>query len=187
MEETDESSLLRFVNTQSPIKPVKASHTTHGFLGLNNVSLSTVVEEDGVLKAADSFVATKYDPEDSRISDVATCQLQDGVPYVEGMDVKAEESSKQPDFMSVSQVSLIQDQTTDINIFGAGIPHNNRYDLCGIDPVVDLNFNKNPHEDTLPKKSVFSDVNYCVWLEMDYGGKEKESTVTESVSLAPDF
>ncbi|GAU15107.1 hypothetical protein TSUD_08450, partial [Trifolium subterraneum] len=34
-----ESPFLRFVNTLSPIKPVKASHATHGFLGLNSPPL----------------------------------------------------------------------------------------------------------------------------------------------------
>jgi len=111
-----------------------------------NVALRVVVEDDGVLKAADSFVA-KDDTEDSRVSDVATCQLQDGIPYVEGMDVKAEESSN---------------QTTYINISGAGIPLNTRYDYRGLDLVVDLNSNKNTQEDSVPRESVFYDVNYCV-------------------------
>ncbi|AES58974.1 cysteine-rich polycomb-like protein, putative [Medicago truncatula] len=34
-----ESPFLRFVNTLSPIKPVKASHATQGFLGLNSPPL----------------------------------------------------------------------------------------------------------------------------------------------------
>ena len=30
MEESEESPFLRFVNTRSPIKPIKAYHTIHG-------------------------------------------------------------------------------------------------------------------------------------------------------------
>ena len=105
------------------------------------------MEDDGVLKAADSFV-TRDDTENSRVSDVATYKLQDGIPYVEGMDVKAEESSN---------------QTTYVNISGAGIPLNIRYDYCGLDLVVDLNSNKNTtQEDSVSRESVFSDVNYRV-------------------------
>jgi len=120
-----------------------------------NVALSTVVEDDVVLKAADSFLATKDDPEDSSVSDVATYQLQ------EGMDVKAEESLKQPDFMS-AQVNVIQDQIADINISRAANPRSIQYDCCGIDLVVDLNSNKNTQDDSVPTESVFSDVNYHV-------------------------
>jgi len=84
-----------------------------------NVALanfSAVVEDDSVLKAADSFLVTKDDSDDSRVSDVATYRLQDGIPYVEGMDVKAEESLKQPAFLSDAKLNVIQDQTTDISM-----------------------------------------------------------------------
>ncbi|CAI8605939.1 unnamed protein product [Vicia faba] len=37
--QVQESPFLRFVNTLSPIQPVKASHVTHGFLGLNSPPL----------------------------------------------------------------------------------------------------------------------------------------------------
>jgi len=44
VEMTDGSPSSRFVNTLSPIKYVEASHPTHGFLELNTVALSKVVE-----------------------------------------------------------------------------------------------------------------------------------------------
>ncbi|XP_024632967.1 uncharacterized protein [Medicago truncatula] len=127
----------------------------------NDVALanfSAVVEDDGVLKAADSFVVTKDDSEDSRVSDVATYRLQDGIRYAEGIDVKAEESLKQSSFLSDAQLNVIQDQTTNISISGAGIPNNIQYDCRGFD----LNSNKNTQEDRVPRESMFSDVNYRV-------------------------
>jgi len=102
------------------------------------------MELDGLL----IVLLLKMVTEDSRVSDVATYQLHDGIPYVEGMDVKAEESSN---------------QTTYVNISGAGIPLNIRYDYYGLDFVVDLNSNKNTtQEDSVSRESVFSDVNYRV-------------------------
>ena len=143
-------------------------------------NLSAVVEDNDVIKAADCFV-TKDDPEDSHVSDVATYQLQDGIPYVEGMDVDKEESLdvkdlfsrnchkretscelKQPVFMSDAQVNVIQNQTTGINISGAGISKNIQYDCRGFDLVVGLNYCKNAQEDSVPRESESSEANYRV-------------------------
>ncbi|KEH42283.1 putative non-specific serine/threonine protein kinase [Medicago truncatula] len=142
-------------------------------------NLSAAVEDEGVIKAADCFV-TKDDPEDSSVSDVATYQLQDGIPYVEGMDVNKEEyfnvkdllsknchgretscELKQPVFLSDAQVNVIQNQTTCINMSGAAISENIQYDCCGFD-LVGLNSCKNAQEDSVPRESESSEANYRV-------------------------
>ena len=55
------------------------------------VNLSMVVEADGERNDADSLV-TKNGLEDLHATEVATYQLRDGIPCMEGVDVIAEES-----------------------------------------------------------------------------------------------
>ena len=154
---------------------------TEGDHKVKNVALanlSAAVEDDGVIKAADCFV-TKDDPEDSRVLDVATYQLQDGIPYLEGMDVNQEESLdvkdlfsrncyeretscelKQPVFLSDEQLNVIQNQTTGTNVSVADISKNIQYDCRGFDLAVGLNSCKIAQEDSVPRESELSEANY---------------------------
>ncbi|CAJ2656615.1 unnamed protein product [Trifolium pratense] len=152
----------------------------HKVMNVALAKLSAVAEDDGIIKGVGSFV-NKDNPEDSRALGFATYQLQDGFPYVEHMDVNAAEpldvkhsfsiccheidssyELKQPAFLSDAQVDLTQNQTTNINISGAGISENIQYNGRDFDLVVDLNSFKNTQEDSVPTESVFSEVAYRV-------------------------
>ncbi|GAU26740.1 hypothetical protein TSUD_317380 [Trifolium subterraneum] len=106
-------------------------------------NLSAVAEDDCIIKGVDSFV-NKDNPEDYR------------------QEIDSSYELKQPAFLSDAQVDVIQNQTTDINISGAGISENVQYNCRDFDLVVDLNSFKNTQEDSVPKESLFSEVAYRV-------------------------
>lgn len=104
------------------------------------------VKNVALVKAADNFV-TKDDIEESHASDVATNQLQDGIPFMEDMDVNVngKESLYMEDF-EVDPKHVFPNQTTGINIAEACVSEDTRHGCHGLNLVVDLNSCRNSQE-----------------------------------------
>ncbi|RZB72429.1 uncharacterized protein LOC114380778 [Glycine soja] len=139
------------------------------------VNLSAVVENDGKRNDADSLV-TKDGMEDSRAIEVATYQLQDGIPCMEAVDVNAEESlhvkdlsrnclelkpSCEPAFQVDANVDVMQNQTVVVDV-SEGLFENIQNECHGFDLVVDLNSYKSMHKVGTYWGSVSSEMNFCV-------------------------
>lgn len=142
------------------------------------VNLSTVVEDGSKMKAADSLV-TKDGLEDSAASEIATYQLQEGLPYME-VNAKTEslhpkdsfsrnhlglETSyelKQTAFQKDAPVALMQNQTVGITIPGGGVFQNIQKECRGLNLVVDFNSYRNMLEVDMCRQSVSSELNFCV-------------------------
>ncbi|KAJ1387676.1 PWWP domain [Sesbania bispinosa] len=141
--------------------------------------LGTLVEDDSKINAADSLV-TKDCLKDSRTAEVATC----GISNMEDMDVNAKESlhmkdlylrnrleletshelkqpafQVDPSFQADAQVDMTQNQATGMNIAEAGLSDNIQH---GFNLVVDFNSYRNMQEGGMNRKSVFSELNFCV-------------------------
>ncbi|TKY52888.1 putative oxidoreductase GLYR1 [Spatholobus suberectus] len=144
------------------------------------VNLSVVVESDGERNAADSLVI-KDGLNDSRAAEVATYQLQDGIPCMEVVDVNAEESLhmkdlsrnhlelepsyqlKPPAVQVDAQLDvMMQNQIVDIDISEAWMFENIQNECRGFNLVVDLNSYRNMQEVGMYQESVFSELNFCV-------------------------
>ncbi|RDX62597.1 putative oxidoreductase GLYR1, partial [Mucuna pruriens] len=145
------------------------------------VSLSAIVEDDGERNGADSLV-TKDGLEDLHAAHVATCQLQDGVPCMEVVDVNAEESlhvkglsrncleleasyeSKQlaVPVDSPLDAMMMENQTMDIDISEAKLFENVENESDSFNLVVDLNSYRNMREVGMYRGTAFSELNFCV-------------------------
>ena len=175
-----ENSLLS-ANVASVNEARGVDNLTEHVKGVKNampVNVSVVAEDGTEMKAADNLV-TKDGLEDSHTSEITTCQLQDGFPDMEVVDVNVKESlhykdssfrnhhvltsyeSKQQAFQVDAQEDAIQNQTIDINLAEAG-PFENIQVSHDINLVVDLNCYRNMPEVDLSRQPVFSELNFCV-------------------------
>ncbi|XP_027363050.1 uncharacterized protein LOC113870790 [Abrus precatorius] len=143
------------------------------------VNMSAAVEDDGEMNATDSLVV-KDRHEDLCASEVATCQLLGGIPYMEETDVDDRESLpvedlsrnhleletsyelKQPTFQVDAQVDVLHNQTIGIDISEAQLFENIQNECHGFNLVVDLNSYRNLQEIGIYREPVFSGLDFCV-------------------------
>ncbi|KAG4996145.1 hypothetical protein JHK85_027584 [Glycine max] len=142
------------------------------------VNLSMVVEADGERNDADSLV-TKNGLEDLHATEVATYQLRDGIPCMEGVDVIAEESLhvkdlsrnclelepscelKQPAFQVDADVDVMQNQTMVVDV-SEELFENIQSECHGFNLVVDLNSYRSTQKVGMYWGSVSSEMNFRV-------------------------
>ncbi|KAF1860381.1 hypothetical protein Lal_00037720 [Lupinus albus] len=143
--------------------------------------LSVVVEDGNKMKAAECLF-TKDGLEDSHALEIATFQLQNGVPFMDVVNVNAKTESlhpedsftrnhlgletldelKQPAFQADAQVAMMQNGTSDFTVAGAEIFQNTQNEYRGLNLIVDFNSYRNMLEVDLCRESMCSEVNFCV-------------------------
>ncbi|OIW01623.1 hypothetical protein TanjilG_22667 [Lupinus angustifolius] len=145
------------------------------------VDLSETVEDGNQIKAAESLV-TKDALEDSQALEITTYQLQNGIQFMDVMNVNAKTESlhledsftrnhlgletsdelKQPAFQADAQVAMMQTGTSDFTVAGAELFQNTQNEYRGLNLIVDFNSYRKLLEGDLCSESMCSEVNFCV-------------------------